>query len=514
MGTKSSIKIAASWNSHQEQNILNESDSIVRGTLGASVISLNKKLMQKDLFKVLLVDDDEDDYLITSDLLEDIRRIKFEIDWVETYEEALEAILQQQHDVYLLDYRLGDRNGLELVREAIEKGCKAPMILLTGQDDPEIDVEAMNAGAADYLVKGQIEPPLLERSIRYSIAASAHRAELAKANEELESRVEERTVELTEAYERMKAQALELQTTLHELQQTQSQLVQTEKMSGLGQLVAGVAHEINNPVSFLYGNIPHAKEYIRDLLELVELYRQHYPEPTPDIQNRIDSIELEFLAEDLPPLLDSMMVGAERIREIVLSLRNFSRTDEAKIKAVDIHEGIKNTLTILQSRLRARPDRPGIKTIENYGTLPKIPCYPGKLNQVFMNLVVNAIDALEMADSEEGKIYRPAIPTITITTEIANGEVANSEEAKNPRVIITIADNGPGIPEEICSKIFDPFFTTKEPGKGTGLGLSICYQIIEQHGGRIEVNSELGRGTEFVITFPIHKVGAQIEIKR
>ncbi len=470
--------------------------------------------MEKELIKILLVDDDEDDYILASDLLEEIRGWQVKIDWADNYNEALEIILQQKHDVYLLDYRLGEHNGLELLRKAIDKGCKAPMILLTGQDDREIDIEAMNAGAADYLVKASIDTLLLERSIRYSIAANLHQAELAKANAELEIRVEERTAELRGAYDRLTEKATELENTVKELQETQAQLIQTEKMSGLGQLVAGVAHEINNPVSFLYGNIPHAKEYIEDLLELLGLYQQHYPESLPEIEEKAQSIEVDFIAEDLPRLLDSMKVGADRIREIVHSLRNFSRLDEAEMKPVDIHEGIDNSLMILQSRLRARPGNPGIKVQKKYGSLPEVICYPGKLNQVFMNLVVNAIDALEATQEKSVKDNgnsggKPAVSTITIKTEILDKKSvingANSEEniTPIPHVMIQISDNGPGIPEDVRAKIFDPFFTTKAPGKGTGLGLSICYQILEKHGGTIEVNSQIGDGTEFVISFPI-----------
>ena len=265
-----------------------------------------------------------------------------------------------------------------------------------------------------------------------------------------------------------------------ELKQTQSQLIQTEKMSSLGQMVAGIAHEINNPINFIHGNIEHADGYINDLIELLALYQQHYPEPIEEIQNQIEAIELDFLSEDLPKILSSMKIGADRIRELVISLRNFSRLDECEMKITDIREGIDSTLVILNYRLKQ-----GIKIIKEYGELPPINCYPAQLNQVFMNIISNGIDALE----ELGN----SAPTIWI----------NAEAFESNYVKIKIRDNGPGMPPEIQENIFDPFFTTKSIGKGTGLGLAISYQIITKHQGTIEVYSQPGEGTEFVITLPI-----------
>lgn len=265
-----------------------------------------------------------------------------------------------------------------------------------------------------------------------------------------------------------------------ELKQTQSQLIQTEKMSSLGQMVAGIAHEINNPINFIHGNIEHADGYINDLIELLALYQQHYPEPIEEIQNQIEAIELDFLSEDLPKILSSMKIGADRIRELVISLRNFSRLDECEMKITDIREGIDSTLVILNYRLKQ-----GIKIIKEYGELPPLNCYPAQLNQVFMNIISNGIDALE----ELGN----SAPTIWI----------NAEAFESNYVKIKIRDNGPGMPPEIQENIFDPFFTTKSIGKGTGLGLAISYQIITKHQGTIEVYSQPGEGTEFVITLPI-----------
>ena len=286
-------------------------------------------------------------------------------------------------------------------------------------------------------------------------------------------------------------QAQQLSEALQNLKQTQSQLIQTEKMSGLGQMVAGIAHEINNPVNFITGNLVHTKNYVEDLLGLMELYQKNYPDPVPEIQEEAENIDLDFLMEDLPKILASMEIGAERISQIVLSLRNFSRLDEAEMKPVNIHEGIDSTLLILQNRCKPKGKNSGIEIIKNYGDLPKVECYAGQLNQVFMNVLANAMDALE---------NQPNPHIITITTEV----VQPTECIKPSQVAIRIQDNGPGMSEDVQKRLFDPFFTTKPVGKGTGLGMSISYKIIvEKHGGIIECHSELGQGTEFLIQIPI-----------
>jgi len=303
---------------------------------------------------------------------------------------------------------------------------------------------------------------------------------------------------LRESEAQLRSYSQQLEQALHELQETQTQLIQTEKMSSLGQLVAGVAHEINNPVSFIYGNIPHATAYTKDLLQLINLYRQHYPQPDAEIENAEAEIDLDFVLEDLPKLMDSMQIGAERIRQIVLSLRNFSRLDKAAREAVDLHKGIDNTLLLLQHRLKAKGERPAIKVITEYSNLPLVDCYAGQLNQVFMNILSNAIDALEeqMEDNSSSQVATKAqlAPQIRIRTEIQDDN----------QVVIRIADNGSGIPAEVQSRLFDPFFTTKPVGKGTGLGLSISYQIVvEKHGGQLQCVSNPGEGTEFVIELPL-----------
>ncbi len=282
----------------------------------------------------------------------------------------------------------------------------------------------------------------------------------------------------------------ELEQTLQELQHTQMQMIQSEKMSGLGQLVAGIAHEINNPVNFIFGNVSHTTEYTKNILRLLELYQKHYPIPHSEIQEEAKAMDLEFLLEDLPKLTHSMRTGAERIQKIVVSLRNFSRMDEAEMKEVNIHEGIDSTLMILQHRLKAKPNSPSIEIVKAYGELPLVECYAGQLNQVFMNLLSNAIDALEEANTQNQLLT----PTITICT--AQGE--------SKQVVIKITDNGPGIPAHVKQRLFDPFFTTKPVGKGTGMGLSISYQIVaEKHKGTLQCISEPGQGSTFIVIIPI-----------
>jgi two-component system, NtrC family, sensor kinase len=320
----------------------------------------------------------------------------------------------------------------------------------------------------------------------------------------------EEALRQSEAQLRQQTQDLEL--TLQELQQAQSQLIQSEKMSSLGQLVAGVSHEINNPVGFIYGNLKHATLYTQDLLRLMQLYREQYPEPLPAIQELSQKIELEYLVDDLPKLLNSMKVGADRIQEIVRSLRIFSRMDEAEMKTVDIHEGIDSTLMILQNRLKAQGNRPAIAITKSYGDLPLVECYAGQLNQVFMNILGNGIDALEESMQNEQWMQKN-LQQVEQTRESADEELEpllelcictaliNSEWMR-----IRIKDNGTGIPEAVRQKLFNPFFTTKPVGKGTGMGLSISYQIItEKHGGSLICLSTVGQGAEFVIEIPVRQ---------
>jgi two-component system, NtrC family, sensor kinase len=283
--------------------------------------------------------------------------------------------------------------------------------------------------------------------------------------------------------------AQQREQTLQDLKSTQAQLIQTEKLSTIGQMVAGVAHEINNPISFIYGNLRYASDYVRDLVDLVNLYQQYYSDPVPTIKAKVKHIDLDFLLKDLPKVLQSMEIGADRVRQIVVSLRNFSRSDQVFLEAVNLHEGIDSTLLILQNRLKVRCNRPEIEVIKEYGSLPIFKCCPGQLNQVFMNIISNAIDAIDDIPEHQGYI-----------------RIQTSVNANYSGILIQIADNGSGITPEIKEQLFTPFFTTKPFGKGTGLGLSISRQIIvETHGGNLECESELGKGTHFKIEIPLQQ---------
>lgn len=432
--------------------------------------------------KVLLVDDQPI-------VAESIRRLlasepDIQFHYCRHAQQAIQMATELEPTVILQDLVMPDTDGLMLVKffRANPATHAIPVIVLSTQDESVIKAEAFAVGANDYLVK--IPDPIeFVARLRYHSTAYAnllkrHEADRALSyNKELERRVAERTAEL--------------QSALESLKQTQTKLIQEEKMASLGQLVAGVAHEINNPINFIYGNLEPAQAYAQDLLSLIALYQQDYPQPTARIQAEIDRIELNFLTADFTQLLGSLQTGAERICEIVLSLRNFSRLDEAEMKRVDIHTGIDSTLLILSSKLRS------INVIKNYGDCPLVECLPGQLNQVFMNLLVNAADALEenntLAGNLEGDIYQHRQPEIQIQTQAIEGN----------QIQIRIADNGPGVADAIRDRIFDPFLTTKPVGQGTGLGLSISYQIVvEKHGGTLEFESTEGKGTTFIIQIP------------
>lgn len=331
----------------------------------------------------------------------------------------------------------------------------------------------------------------VEQELRRSAQQLQTQAEqLQEYNQKLEHKVADRTQELS-------LKNSELEALLKQLHATQVQIIQNEKMTSLGQLVAGIAHEINNPVSFIHGNIKHLDRYVQDLLGIVQAYQSHYPDPPEVLQVVLEDIDLAFVEQDASKTLRSMQTGTERIQQIVLSLRNFSRLDEAELKTVDLHQGIDSTLLILQHRLLEKTNFPAIQVVKEYGKLPLVKCYPGQLNQVFMNLIINAIDAIENKNKQQSQnSHKSDSFTIWISTQ------AKSEQW----IEIIIADNGVGIVESIRSRIFDPFFTTKPIGQGTGLGLSISHQIVtEKHHGKIWCDSTPDQGSKFVIEIPINQ---------
>ena len=319
-------------------------------------------------------------------------------------------------------------------------------------------------------------------------------SELIKIVEDISARklVEKQLRESEAKYRELAAiaqeQAKKLEVALEELASTQSQLIQTEKMSSLGQLVGGIAHEINNAINFIYGNIDPTQDYAKDLLYLIKLYQKYYPHPGEEIQAATKIIDLQFIEEDIPKIFSSMFQGAERIRQTVLSLRNFSRLDEAEMKAVDVHEGIDNTVLILKNLLDGKYNEISIDVIKNYSELPLVQCYPGQLNQVFANILDNAIDAIE--------------ESFTIGKLTTKGKILIKTSMENNQIHISFVDNGIGMNEEVKYKVYDPFFTTKAPGSGTGLGMSVSYKIVEKHGGKLQCFSTPGEGTEFIVSIP------------
>ncbi|WP_353929836.1 ATP-binding protein [Okeanomitos corallinicola TIOX110] len=373
-----------------------------------------------------------------------------------------------------------------------------PEISILSEDTPIVDATQMALGRSPKLVYEPIV--IIDESSQYGLL-DFHQLLLAY------SQIHILTIDrLKKEKERVRM----ARADFRDLQQNYTRLLQNEKMIALGQLVAGIAHEINNPINFIYGNITYAIDYVEDLMYILECCQKGKSYDDVAIEAKKRGIEISFIMEDLPKLLSSMKVGATRINEIVLSLRNFSRLDQAHLKFVDIHEGIENTLIILQHNLKARPDRPEVQVIKEYGKLPLVECYAGQLNQVFMNIIANAIDAL----SESYKLSTCNHDKNKSSSSLQKDLIIriHSEVSDDNHVIVRISDNGMGIPENVQTRLFDPFFTTKPVGKGTGLGLSISHQIIvEKHCGQIYCVSHIGKGSEFIIKIPIEAVNRELE---
>ena len=418
---------------------------------------------------ILVVDDTPDNLRLLSAML---TAQGFEVRKALNGKMALTACQMVLPDVILLDINMPGMDGYQVCQQlkADDKTSEVPIIFISALDDVVDKVKAFDAGGVDYIAK------------------PFHGAEVVLR---IENQINLRLLQV-----KLQEKNFLLQQAIDNLKASQVQQIQNEKMVALGQLVAGLAHEINNPISFIYGNLQYAGQYVEDLVNIIEVYQQEYPKPTPKVQQIAKNVDLNFIIKDLQNLIGAMYRGSDRIREIVLALQHFSRHDEAEMKRVNIHEDIENTLVMLQHRLREAADRPAIVVVKDYGNLPLVTCYASELNQVFMHLLNNAIDAIEEGVSNQSSSPDSLFPTpqIRIHTEVTDLNI----------VKIAIADNGLGIEESLRSRLFDPFFTTKPVGKGSGLGLSISYQIIVQkHRGNISYTSSVGKGAEFVIEIPV-----------
>jgi signal transduction histidine kinase len=414
---------------------------------------------------ILIVDDTPTNLDVISEALSDAG---YTVAIATSGERALKQLERRSPDLILLDVMMPGIDGFETCQrlKANPKTCDIPVIFMTALSDADSKIKGFEVGAVDYITK-----PFQEREV---LARVKTHLQLSFLTQNLEQQVSRKSAEL---------------------QASQIQLIQSEKMSALGNLVAGIAHEINNPIGFLGGNIQPALDYINDMFGLIDLYQQKYPQPDAEIQAEMEQIDLEYIREDLPKLVGSMKEGVKRIRDVSTSLRTFSRGDSDRAVPCNIHDGIDSTIMILKHRLKADDTHPEIEVIKNYGDLPLVECYAGQLNQVFMNLLSNAIDAFD--ESNKGNSYHDIAHKITITTKL-------SPDLK--QVFIYIKDNGVGMSKALLEQIFEDFFTTKCVGKGTGLGLAIVRQIVvEKHHGDITVNSDLGAGTEFLIILPIQQ---------
>ncbi len=397
-------------------------------------------------------------------------------------ESAIEQAEYAHPDLILLDVMMPGMDGFETCQKLKENSITEdiPIIFMTALAETIDKLKGLSLGAVDYITK-PFQPEEVIARINIHLQLRSLTQQLAVHNIELEKRVQERTAELTKA--------------LHELHESQLQVVQFEKISYLGQLVAGVAHEINNPLTFMEGSLSFLENFISDLFYHLKLYRQYYPNPVEEIVEDAQEIELEKMILDIPKMISSMKVGTERIKKISTNLRTFSRSDIYQKTQFNIHEGIESTLALLKYRLQNKKNRLDVKVVKNYGDLPIIECFPGQLNQVFMNIISNAIDVFDEYSSKNFKEGEKFECIINISTAV------NEEKTY---VIISMKDNGPGMSPEVKEKIFDKFFTTKPVGKGTGLGLPISRQVVEeQHKGKLSCFSKLGEGTEFIIEIPI-----------
>lgn len=423
--------------------------------------------------EILVVDDTPANLQVLTEVLSSNH---YQVSAATSGKRALKQLQKQASDLILLDIQMPEMDGFELCQKIKRdpKMSHIPIIFITALSDTESIAKGFSLGAVDYITKPFREVELLAR-VRTHL-------NLHFLTEQLEERVKKRTAELQIAIER--------------LQQSQLQMIQSEKMVSLGNLVAGVAHEINNPISFLNGSIAHGQDYVKDLLDYIALYQKHHPDAADPVQEKAQDIDLEFLSTDLPKLFDSMGQATQRINSISSSLRTFSRVETQCKVSANLHEGLDSTLLLLKYRLQANEHRPEIQVIKEYGDVPEINCFPGQLNQVFMNILANAIDAIDT--NHEGKTFQEIdkqANQIRIYTEF-------SQDINN-EIIVRITDNGTGIAEDIKSKIFEQGFTTKKIGKGTGLGMAIAHQIItENHGGTITCKSTQGKGTTFTITLP------------
>lgn len=424
---------------------------------------------------ILIVDDNPANLGVLSDALD---QAGYEVWVAKSGRVALDRVKFAQPDLILLDVMMPDIDGFETCRQlqADPKTRPIPIIFMTALSDTENKLEGFALGAVDYITK-----PFQQEEVMARVKLHLKLHELAEKLEEKNTQLEQKVVEVSQAYK--------------DLQKMQLKLIQSEKLSSLGQIVTGIAHEIHNPVNFIYGNLTHASEYIQDLLGLLTLYREDFPHATPRIQAQLEAVELDFLEEDLIKLLNSMNVGAQRIHEIVKFMRIFSRVDEAELKPVNIHEGIDSTLTILNYRLKAKPEKPGIAVIKNYGNLPEVECYAGQLNQALMSILSHIIDTLDESSKQRSFEDLQNHPSqIKISTKLIDENW----------IQIGIANNALDLCKEIAFKGFSPDLNIQPMEPEIGLGLSISYQIIvEKHGGKLYCQPAFGQGREFKIEIPV-----------